>query len=61
MKIRVPRRQLQEADGTGCNWNMSHFANAVGFECDIERVLKAVRAEYNLSTQTKEKADPFGK
>ncbi|BCQ29054.1 hypothetical protein NK8_72440 (plasmid) [Caballeronia sp. NK8] len=60
VKIRVPRPQLQETDGTGCNWNMSHFGNAVGFERDIERVLKAVRAEFNLSTEAKEKADPFG-
>ena len=60
VKIRVPRPQLQEADKTGCNWTMSHFGNAVGFERDIEGVLKVVRAEYNLSTETKAAVDPFG-
>ncbi|APA90046.1 hypothetical protein BJG93_32015 (plasmid) [Paraburkholderia sprentiae WSM5005] len=60
VKIRVPRPQLQEADKTGCNWNMTHFGNAVGFERDIEGVLKAVRAEYNLSTEVKGTDNPFG-
>ena len=60
VKIRVPRPQLQEADKTGCNWNMTHFGNAVGFERDIESVLKTVRAEYNLTTKSKETADLFG-
>jgi hypothetical protein len=59
VKIRVPRPQLQETDKTGCNWNMSNFGNAVGFERDIEGVLKAVRAEYNLSTETKDPRNPF--
>ena len=59
VKIRVPRPQLQEPDKTGCNWNMTNFGNAVGFERDIERVLKAVRAEYNLSTETKDASNPF--
>ncbi|SPB18207.1 hypothetical protein NOV72_05406 [Caballeronia novacaledonica] len=54
MKIRVPRPQLQEPDKTSCNWNIAHFGNAVGFERDIDGVLKAVRAEYNLSTESKE-------
>ncbi|WP_233805376.1 hypothetical protein [Paraburkholderia sp. HP33-1] len=60
VKIRVPRPQLQEADKTGCNWNMTHFGNAIGFERDIEGVLKAVRAEYNLSTEVKDIDNPFG-
>jgi len=60
VKIRVPRPQLQEPDKAGCNWNMSHFGNAVGFERDIEGVLKAVRAEYNLSTEAKDTGNPFG-
>ncbi|MEA3082340.1 MAG: hypothetical protein QOC89_37 [Paraburkholderia sp.] len=60
VKIRVPRPQLQEADKTGCNWNMTHFGNAVGFERDIEGVLKAVRAEYNLNTEVKDTGNPFG-
>ncbi|MFM0324859.1 hypothetical protein [Caballeronia glebae] len=59
VKIRVPRPQLEEPDKTGCNWNMTNFGNAVGFERDIERVLKAVRAEYNLSTETKAASNPF--
>jgi len=42
VKIRVPRPQLQESDKTGCNWNMTHFGNAVGFERDIEGVLSTV-------------------
>jgi hypothetical protein len=60
VKIRVPRPQLQEPDKTGCNWNMTHFGNAVGFECDVEGVLKAVRAEYNLNTEVKDTGNPFG-
>jgi len=60
VKIRVPRPQLQEPDKTGCNWNMTHFGNAVGFERDIEGVLKAVRAEYNLNTEVKDAGNPFG-
>lgn len=61
VKIRVPRPQLlQEPDKTGCNWEMKHFANAFGFERDIESVLKAVRAEYNLSTEAKDNGNPFG-
>jgi hypothetical protein len=60
VKIRVPRPQLQEPDKTGCNWNMTNFGNAIGFERDIEGVLKAVRAEYNLSTEAKAAANPFG-
>ena len=60
VKIRVPRPQLQEPDQTGCNWNMTHFGNAVGFERDIEGVLKAVRAEYNLNTEVKDTGNPFG-
>jgi hypothetical protein len=60
VKIRVPRPQLQEVDNTGCNWNMTHFGNAVGFERDIEGVLKAVRAEYNLATEVKYAGNPFG-
>lgn len=59
VKIRVPRPQLQEADKTGCNWNMTHFGNAAGFERDIERVLTAVRAEYNLATEAKRSGNPF--
>ncbi|WP_027803589.1 hypothetical protein [Paraburkholderia dilworthii] len=60
VKIRVPRPQLQEVDKTGCNWNMTHFGNAVGFERDIAGVLKAVRAEYNLNTEVKNTGNPFG-
>jgi hypothetical protein len=39
---------------------MTHFGNAVGFERDIEGVLKAVRAEYNLNTEAKDTGNPFG-
>ncbi|SOE66726.1 hypothetical protein SAMN05446635_2914 [Burkholderia sp. OK233] len=60
VKIRVPRPQLQQPDKTGCNWNMTHFGNAVGFERDIEGVLKVVRAEYNLNTEVKDTGNPFG-
>ncbi|MFM0036237.1 hypothetical protein [Paraburkholderia strydomiana] len=60
VKIRVPRPQLQEPDKTGCNWNMTHFGNAVGFERDIEGVLKVVRAGYNLNTEVKDTGNPFG-
>lgn len=60
VKIRVPRPQLQEADKTGCNWTMTHFGNAAGFERDIEGVLEAMRAEYNLATEVKDTGNPFG-
>jgi hypothetical protein len=30
------------------------------FERDIEGVLKAVRAEYNLNTEVKDTGNPFG-
>ncbi|MCC8392548.1 hypothetical protein LJ656_08105 [Paraburkholderia sp. MMS20-SJTR3] len=59
VKIRVPRPQLQEPDKTGCNWNMTNFGNAIGFERDIDAVLKAVRSEYNLSTEVKGSVNPF--
>jgi len=38
---------------------MTHFGNAIGFEPDIERVLTAVRAEYNLATEVKRSGNPF--
>ncbi|WP_316679118.1 hypothetical protein [Ralstonia chuxiongensis] len=59
VKICVPRPQLQEPDETGCNWTMKHFGNAAGFERDIAAVLKAVRAEYNLSSEAKTPGNPF--
>jgi len=37
---------------------MTHFGNAVGFERDIEGVLKVVRAEYNLNTEVKDTGQP---
>lgn len=49
VKIRVPRPQKQEPDATGCNWTMKHFGNAIGYERTVEDVLRAARAEYNLS------------
>lgn len=49
VKIRVPRPQKQEPDASGCNWTMKHFGNAVGYDRFVEEVLRAVRAEYNLS------------
>ncbi|KHK49642.1 hypothetical protein PI87_24290 [Ralstonia sp. A12] len=60
VKIHVPRPQLQEPDETGCNWTMKHFGNAAGHERDIAAVLKAVRAEYNLSGEAKIPDNPFG-
>jgi hypothetical protein len=60
VKIRVPRPQFQEPDKTGCNWSMTHFGNAVGFDRDIEGVLKAMRAEYNLNIEVKDTGNPFG-
>ncbi|WP_345815595.1 hypothetical protein AAGS40_24475 [Paraburkholderia sp. PREW-6R] len=59
VKIRVPRPQLQDPDKSGCNWTMTHFGNALGFDRDIEGVLKSVRAEYNLSTEVKQSGNPF--
>ncbi|MGF6923117.1 hypothetical protein OKW41_009224 [Paraburkholderia sp. UCT70] len=34
--------------------------NSVGFERDIEGMLKAVRAEYNINTEVKDIGNPFG-
>lgn len=59
VKIRVPRPQLQEPDKTGCNWTMKNFGNAAGFERDIGAVLDAMRAEYNLGGEAKDKINPF--
>ena len=59
VKIRVPRPQLQESDATGCNWDMKHFGNAIGYERVIDGVLKTVRAEYNLSIDAKDLTNPF--
>ncbi|MBB6582221.1 hypothetical protein [Ralstonia solanacearum] len=59
VKIRVPRPQLQEPDETGCNWTMRQFGNAAGYEQAIAVVLKAVRAEYNLSIEAKTTGNPF--
>ncbi|HEY1997878.1 hypothetical protein [Paraburkholderia sp.] len=59
VKIRVPRPQLQEPDKTGCNWTMKNFGNAAGFERDIAGVLEAMRAEYNLGGEAKDKTNPF--
>jgi len=59
VKIRAPRPLLQELDATGCNWDMKHFGNAIGYERVIAGVLKTVRAEYNLSTDSKDLANPF--
>ncbi|CAB3792272.1 hypothetical protein [Pararobbsia alpina] len=59
VKIGVPRPQLQEPDKAGCNWDMKHFGNAAGFEREIAAVLSEVRAQYNLSTETKDESNPF--
>jgi hypothetical protein len=59
VKIRVPRPQKIEPDASGCNWEMKHFGNAIGYERDIAAVLKTVRAEYNLSDESKETDNPF--
>ncbi len=59
VKISVPRPQLQEPDETGCNWTMKQFGNAAGYERAIAVVLRAVRAEYNLSSEAKTLGNPF--
>jgi hypothetical protein len=56
VKIRVPRPQKQEPDASGCNWTMKHFGNAVGYDRFVEEVMRAVRAEYNLSDADDTKA-----
>lgn len=62
VKIRVPRPQKQEPDASGCNWTMKHFGNAVGHDRFVDEVLRAVRAEYNLSDtdDTKDIRSLFG-
>lgn len=62
VKIRVPRPQKQEPDASGCNWTMKHFGNAVGYDRFVDEVLRAVRAEYNLSDtdDTKDIRSLFG-
>ncbi|MBB5501301.1 hypothetical protein [Paraburkholderia sp. MM5384-R2] len=53
-RLRKQVKRERTADKTGCNWNMTHFGNAVGFERDIEGVLKTVRAEYNLQNRNED-------
>jgi hypothetical protein len=38
VKIRVPRPHTIEPDASGCNWEMKHFGNAIGYERDIATV-----------------------
>ena len=63
VKISVPRPQKQEPDASGCNWTMKHFGNAIGYERVVADVLKAVRAEYNLSEggEAHQVGNPFGR
>lgn len=48
--VQVPIPDLRSADGTGLNWWMSGFGNALGFEEEIRVVLTEVAQQWNLKT-----------
>lgn len=47
--IEVPLPELRPMDGTGLNWWMSGFGNALGFEEDIRMVVAEVAEHWNLA------------
>jgi hypothetical protein len=47
-RVEVPLPMPRPVDGTGLNWWMSGFGNALGFERDIREAIKAVGQRWNL-------------
>jgi len=47
--IDVPLPTLQRADGTGLNWWMTGFGNAIGFEAVTAAAVNEVGKRWNLS------------
>jgi len=48
-RVQVPLPVLRPVDGTGLNWSMSGFGNAIGFEKDIRSAVMAVGKRWNLA------------
>ena len=47
--IEVPLPELRPPDGTGLNWRMSGFGNALGFKEDIRDVVAGLAKHWNLA------------
>ena len=47
-RIEVPLPTLRPVDGTGLNWWMSGFGNALGYEEDIRQAIVEVGKRWNL-------------
>ena len=47
--IEVPLPESRPMDGTGLNWWMSGFGNALGFEEEIRMVVAEVAEHWNLA------------
>ena len=47
-RIEVPVPESRPVDGTGLNWWMSGFGQAIGFEEDIRMVMAEVAKHWNL-------------
>jgi len=48
-RIQVPLPESRPMDGTGLNWRMSGFGNALGFEDEIRMVVAEVAEHWNLA------------
>ncbi len=48
-RIEVPLPEPRPVDGTGLNWWMSVFGNALGFEEDVRMVVNEVATHWNLA------------
>ena len=48
-RVEVPLPVLRPVDGTGLNWWMSGFGNALGFEEDIRAAIASVGKHWNLA------------
>lgn len=48
--IEVALPELRPSDGTGLNWRMSGFGNALGFKEDIRNVVADLAKHWNLAS-----------
>jgi len=48
VRVEVPLPMLRSVDGTGLNWWMSGFGNALGYEEDIRHAITEVGKRWNL-------------
>ena len=49
VRIHVPMPTVRPVDGTGLNWWMSGFGNALGYEEDIRVAIAEVGRRWNLA------------